>query len=177
MRVGNLMGRHADGEFQVNFRSNAFMNALKAYTVLKMFPLSQLVTPLEMSPVDFTALAIVSLSATPKEVVVCHPYNNYRINMASVIYAMKQYGFEISLVSDRVFNDHFNETMQDPRKSEYLSGLLHYRVGENYVETPDDNQYTSTLLYMNGIRWPIVGDGYSLRLIRFLDGMGFFDEN
>jgi thioester reductase-like protein len=177
MRVGNLMGRQSDGEFQINFRSNAFVNMFKSYKVLKMFPLSQLVSPVEISPIDYVAKAVVTLSRAPHEVAVLHPYNNYRLNMANMIYAMKEYGFEIELVSDKVFNKSFQEALQDPRKSEYMSGLLHQGVGENIVEVPDRNDFTTTLLYKLGIRWPVTAEDYSLKLIELLDGMGFFDEN
>jgi gramicidin S synthase 2 len=177
MRVGNLMGRQSDGEFQINFRSNAFVNMFKSYKVLKMFPLSQLVAPVEISPIDYVAKAVVTLSRAPHEVAVLHPYNNYRLNMANMIYAMKEYGFEIELVSDKVFNEAFQEALHDPRKSEYMSGLLHQGVGENIVEVPDRNDFTTTLLYKLGIRWPVTAEDYSLKLIELLDGMGFFDEN
>ncbi|MCR5604078.1 MAG: SDR family oxidoreductase [Lachnospiraceae bacterium] len=42
IRVGNLSSRVRDGEFQVNFRTNAFMNSLKAYAVLGCFPISSM---------------------------------------------------------------------------------------------------------------------------------------
>jgi gramicidin S synthase 2 len=177
MRVGNLMGRQSDGEFQINFRSNAFVNLLKSYKVLGMFPLSQLVSPLEISPIDCTASAVVSLSKAPHEIVVLHAYNNYRLNMANVIFAMQQYGFKISLVSDQLFEERFQRFMKDPAKNEYLSGLLHYQAGGNMVEVPDENNYTTTLLYKDGIRWPLASDDYSIKLIGLLDGLGFFDEN
>ena len=177
MRVGNLMGRHSDGEFQINFRSNAFVNVLKSYKVLGMFPLSQLISPLEISPIDCTARAVVSLSRAPHEIVVLHVYNNYRLNMANVIFAMQQYGFEVTLVSDKVFDERFEEFMKDSIKSEYLSGLLQYQPGGNLVEVPDENNFTTTLLYKNGIRWPLASDDYSIKLIGLLDGLGFFDED
>ena len=37
MRVGNLMARHSDGEFQINFRSSGFMRQLRGYKVLGLF--------------------------------------------------------------------------------------------------------------------------------------------
>jgi hypothetical protein len=111
-----------------------------------MFPLSQLITHVEISPIDSTAIAIVSLARAPRKSAVFHVYNNYRLDMANVIYAMKQYGFEMALVSDAVFNENFRKVMQDPRKSEYMSGLLHYLVGENFTGVPDRNDYTTTLL-------------------------------
>jgi len=174
MRVGNLMGRHSDGEFQINFRSNAFINSLRSYQVLGMFPLSGLIAPAEVSPIDCVARAVHVLSKTPSEVVVLHAYNNYRLNMANLVYAMREYGFDIELVSDERFNHHFNEMMKDPSKSEYLGGLLHYGTDTEKVPIPDDNSYTTLLLYRNNVRWPLADEGYSLKLIEMLDGMGFF---
>jgi thioester reductase-like protein len=176
MRVGNLMGRHSDGEFQINFRSNAFINMLKSYKVLQKFPLSRLTDPTEMSPIDCVAKAVYTLSKTPRNIVMLHAYNHYRLDMANVIYAMKEYGFSIELVSDNDFNEHFNQMMNNPQKSEYLSGLLHYGVSADTVPVPDDNRYTTLLLYKHQVRWPLADDCYSVKLGDMLDGMGFFDE-
>ena len=176
MRVGNLMGRHSDGEFQINFRSNAFINMLKSYKVLQKFPLSRLTDPTEMSPIDCVAKAVYTLSKTPRNIVMLHAYNHYRLDMANVIYAMKEYGYNIELVSDNDFNEHFNQMMNNPQKSEYLSGLLHYGVSADTVPVPDDNRYTTLLLYKHQVRWPLADDCYSVKLVDMLDGMGFFDE-
>ena len=67
--------------------------------------------------------------------------------------------------------------MHDPRRTEYMSGLLHYRVDENFAEFPDGNDYTITLLYKKGSRWPLASDDCSIKLIGIPDGVRFFDEN
>jgi amino acid adenylation domain-containing protein/thioester reductase-like protein len=176
MRVGNLMGRHSDGEFQINFRSNAFVSALKSYKVMGMFPLSQMANLVEISPIDCVARVVVTLSKTPKKIVLLHAFNNYRLDMANVIYAMKEYGFNMELVSDQRFQEHFQELMQDATKSEHLSGLLHYDLSGNMLEVPVENQYTTLLLYKHQQRWPLTDVTYSKQLIELLDGMGLFDE-
>jgi hypothetical protein len=93
-----------------------------------------------------------------------------------LIYAMKEYGFDIELVSDERFNEQFKEWMKDSSKSGYLSGLLHYGMDSAMVPIPDDNRYTTLLLYRKGIRWPLADENYSGNVISMLDGMGFFDE-
>ncbi len=40
VRLGNLMGRHSDGEFQINFNTNAFMNALRGFSTIGKCPIS-----------------------------------------------------------------------------------------------------------------------------------------
>ena len=55
--------------------------------------------------------------------------------------------------------------------------MKYLRAGENLVAVPDKDDFTTTLLYKNSIRWPIAGAKYSIKLIMMLDGLGFFDEN
>ena len=50
MRVGNLSARGSDGEFRINFRSNAFMGRLKAYVAIGCVPFEALDAPCEFSP-------------------------------------------------------------------------------------------------------------------------------
>ncbi|MBP5467090.1 MAG: amino acid adenylation domain-containing protein, partial [Clostridia bacterium] len=42
IRVGNLMGRNSDGEFQANSITNGFMRDLKGYATLKKFPVNSM---------------------------------------------------------------------------------------------------------------------------------------
>lgn len=62
IRVGNLMRRHSDGEFQINFIANGFMRTLRGYAVIGKFPVSAMDDSVEFSPIDCTAEAIVHLS-------------------------------------------------------------------------------------------------------------------
>ena len=178
IRVGELLGRRSDGEFQINFKSNAFVNMIKAYKVMKMFPLSQLNTPVEIAPIDSTASAVVVLAKTPRKAVVFNAYNSYGLFMANIMYAFREYGFQVDFVSDDMFNSHFDEMMKNNSKSEYLSGLFYYGINSRgYIITPTENSFTTTILYRYDFRWPLTGDNYSIKLIEMLDGLGFFDEN
>ena len=85
MRVGNLMARSDDGEFQINFISNGFVNRLKAFVTLGKMPYSLLSSVDELSPIDVTAKSIVELSKTPKECVVFHPYQHHTICFGDII--------------------------------------------------------------------------------------------
>ncbi len=72
IRIGNLMGRRSDGEFQIDFRSNGFINRLKAYKLIGCFPFSMMDTTVEFSPVDVTARAVTLLAGTPDSYSVFH---------------------------------------------------------------------------------------------------------
>lgn len=175
MRVGNLMGRNSDGEFQINFNSNAFVNMLKSYKFMGMFPMARLTSPVEISPIDCVVRGILSLSRLPSDITVLHPYNNYTTDMASLLFAMKEYGFRIEFVSEEAFASRMDEMMKNEKDNERVSGLLHYgsRKGERNV--PMSNAFTTTLLYADNICWPMAGDDYALKFIKVLDGMGLFD--
>jgi nucleoside-diphosphate-sugar epimerase len=55
VRVGNLMARESDAEFQINFESNGFINRIKAYVTLHAMPFELLVAQTEFSPIDVVA--------------------------------------------------------------------------------------------------------------------------
>ncbi|CAA7393604.1 Tyrocidine synthase 1 [Chryseobacterium fistulae] len=97
MRVGNLMGRASDGEFQINFNSNAFVSSLKSYKILGVFPLDEMTNSIEISPIDKTAEALIKLAGTPQDMVIFHPYNNYQIDMAVIVKSFNDYGYKIDV--------------------------------------------------------------------------------
>ncbi len=177
MRVGNLMGRENDGEFQINFRSNAFINTIKSYKVLGAFPLKSMSLPVEISPINRVAEAIVSLTSTPKTMVLFHPYNPYRVDMGAVIRAMNSYGFTVKLESDMQFRECVDNLRQDPKKSLYLQGLIHSATNDkDLVMATVDNRFTTTVLYNLGFYWSVANNDYFFHLLESLDHLGFFDE-
>lgn len=176
MRVGNLMGRASDGEFQANFHANAFVNGLRAYKVIGAFPLKRMVEKSEESPIDSVARAIVLLSTTPNDVVVLHPYNCYEHDMGAIIEAMRECGYPIEVSSDELFASRFEALMNDPQKSAMLSGILHSSSSKTVQYIGAENNRTTTILYRLGFHWPQPDGQYIKRLIGVLDGMSFFDE-
>ena len=72
MRVGNLMARDIDGEFQINFRSNNFLSRLKAYHCVGAIPFEAMGSKAEFAPIGYTALAVLLLAKTPVKCRVFH---------------------------------------------------------------------------------------------------------
>ena len=178
MRVGNLMARNQDGEFQLNFQGNSFMNSLKSYKLLGEFPVSRMGGEAEFSPIDSTAKALLKLAQSNCEYTVFHPYNNHFVYMADVIYAMKEYGFPIEIVSDQEFEQCLREKMQDETIMSALTGILAYQ--ENDTEKPvyvlgSSNRFTTEVLYRLNFVWPVTSEFYIKKAIEALDSLGFFD--
>ncbi len=178
MRVGNLMSRNSDGEFQINFLHNGFMRGLKGYKILGQFPVSALSQAVEFSPIDTTAHAILKLSQTNRELTVFHPYNNHTVYMADVLAEMNAYGFNIKVVSDADFGAALQAGMADAEVAPAISGLIVYLTSDttNHIYPIDpNNQFTTEVLYRIGHSWPITNETYMHKSIAALDGLGFFD--
>lgn len=67
-RIGRLIGRSSDGMFQKNPDSNAFFRVVRGVQTLHALPAALAAMPLELSPVDVCAKAIVALRRAPAPV-------------------------------------------------------------------------------------------------------------
>ena len=179
IRVGNLMSRQKDGEFQANSVTNAFMRNLKAYKVLKKFPISLLDESTDFSPIDETAKTVLLLGQVPKKFTVFHSFNSHTVQMGDVIEAMNLAGIPIECVKDGEFMLAVKEAMQDEKKSMIVSSLLSYNSNDNLTHEfiQGDSKYTVKALYRLGYRWPITDFNYLTNAIKALDSLEFFDRD
>ena len=178
MRVGNLMARHSDSEFQINFETNGFINRLKAYGSIGKIPYSILGGEIELTPIDITARSIILLSKSPKECRLFHTYNNHTIYIADIIEIMNSAGIHVEGVEEEEFNTAFNEAMEDESKQEAISGLVTavgMGKGKGRALVPVINDYTIQALYRLGYKWPLISDEYLEMFIEYLKDMSFFD--
>ena len=176
MRLGNLMGREADGEFQMNVGANAFVNSLKSYKALGAYPLENLVGKIEMSPIDRVAEAVCLLATTPDAMCVFHPYNCYPLDMGAVMGAMNRHGFNVDWVSRAEFAVAVDAMRNDPSKASELQGILHYtgHLLKGLRITPAPNDWTTTVLYRLGFRWRPADGEYLASFLRMLDELAVF---
>jgi len=176
IRLGNLMSRQKDGEFQINSSTNAFMRNLQAYVALKKFPIPSLDQSVDFSPIDETAKTVLLLAATPSKFTVFHSLNSHSVQMGDVIDALEIAGIHVEKVSEPAFMAAVGEAMQDEEKSMTVSSLLSYASSDNlsheYIQT--DSSFTVKALYRLGYRWPITDFTYLVKAIRSLEGFDFF---
>lgn len=179
VRVGNLMSRYSDGEFQINSIENAFMKQLKAYYSMKAFPVSQMDEVCEFSPVDCVAESIVRLANTNDEFTTFLSCNEHFVQMGDVIYAMNKLGAGIRVVSDKEFGDILNTFMNDETKNDLVSILISYNLDSNkkIVFIGYDCTFTTKILYRINFRWPIVTEDYIEKSLLALMRLGYFDGN
>ncbi len=179
IRVGNLMSRFSDGEFQINSIENAFMKKLKAYYSMKAFPMSEMDTMCEFSPIDSVAESIVKLANTNDEFTVFLSCNEHYVQMGDVIYAMNKIGSNIRIVSDSEFDEILNDYMKDETRNSLVSVLISYNLDAKTktVFLGYDCRFTTKILYRINFRWPIVTEDYIEKSLMCLKKLGYFDNN
>ena len=177
VRVGNLMSRNSDGEFQINFITNGFLRSLRGYAAVGKFPMGGMHEVAEFSPIDSTALAVLRLAQTDRRFTVFHACNSHHIYMADLIYAMRSYGFRIDIVRDENFEAAVKEFAKTGQDSDAVSGLIAYTShNENEIYTIDySNRFTAQVLYRLDYKWPVTDDRYLENAIAALDRLTFFD--
>lgn len=179
IRVGNLMPRQADGEFQINSVTNNFMRNLKCYKVLEKYPVSALDKVVDFSPIDETAKTILLLAQVPEKFTVFHNFNSHKVQMGDVIEAMNRAGLHTDVVSDLEFMGALKMAMADEKKSLIVSPLLNYSSSDNLSHEfiDGDSTFTVKALYRLGYRWPITDFDYLIKAIKALDSLGFFERD
>ena len=176
MRVGNLMARSSDSEFQINFESNGFINRLKAFVTMGKMPYSMLSNNVEFSQIDITAKSIIELAKTPKNCIVFHPYNSHNITFADIIEIIGPLALNIEPCEDEEYEDALKEALADKSKQEGVSGLI-TSIGSGKVKkqwVSVENNYTTQVLYRLGINWPLISEEYIYTFVKYLNDLDFF---
>ena len=175
MRVGNLMGRHSDGEFQINSGTNAFLNAIRGFAAMCKYPMSHATDPMRLSPIDLTAKAIVLLAGTNDDFTAFNVENRFNFDSQQMIDACNRCGVKIEPASDEEFYAEYMRLLADEKMNSKLSGLITNDRPDMHM-AGTDNTFTTNILYRLGFSWPLVDDSYLDRIIESLKTLDYFDD-
>ena len=180
IRVGNLSPRAVDGEFQINFNSNASMGRFKAYRMLGACPYPVLEGRMEFSPIDETARAVVLLARTPRENLVFHVQNDHLLPMDDILSRLNLEDYPpLQYVEEDEFVRRMNQAKEDPEKSRILSSLIAYAQAEGQVQLVENEAssvFTMQVLHRLGFRWNATSEGYVDMIFDMLSSMEFFRD-
>ena len=178
IRVGNLMSRQSDGEFQANSITNGFMRDLRGYVALHKFPVNSMDVEIDFSPIDEVAKTVILLAKTPQKFTVFHSANSHVVQMGDIIYSLNQLGMNIEVVPDDVFLSSMKEMMMDDKKSMFVSSLISYSSSDMKTHSfiLSDNEFTNKALYHLNYKWPITDINYLNKAIESLETLGFFER-
>ena len=178
LRVGNLAPREEDGEFQINFRTNSYMNSLRAMAVLGLTGYETLYEQTEFSPIDQVAKAVLALATTPDECMCFIPMNPHRPLTGDVIREMNRAGHPILGAEEAEFAKALSAALADEKKSEAVSCLIAYESKEDIKEIGlegIDHTYTTGVLERLGFSWQETGSAYIRCFLEKLEQKGFFE--
>ena len=178
IRVGNLMSRQRDGEFQANSITNGFMRDLKGYATLHEFPVNSMDATVDFSPIDEVAKTIILLAKTPQKFTVFHSANSHMVEMGDIIYVLNELGFDIKVVPDKDFLESMKRMMMDETKSMLVSSLISYSSSDMHTHSfiGSDNEFTNKALYHLSYKWPITDYEYLKNAIISLQTLDFFER-
>lgn len=176
IRVGNLMARNADGEFQANFNTNNFLGRLRAYSIIGKIPFEDLDSTVEFSPIDSTAESVLKLCRTPEKCRVFHSYNNHTVFMSDIIQKLDDVGVRIEPCERDEYDKAYSDAFMNQEKARYLNSLIAYQEhGKRVAILKTKNAYTNQILLRSGFQWPITTDIYLKNFFDMMERLGFFD--
>ena len=181
IRVCNLTPRYEDGRCQLNFKTNNFLNNLKAYRALGAINYSLMTEPFELSPIDYVARAVVLLSKTPEKCC-CFILKNQNPTFKGKMYLnLSEPGRKIRILEDESFDSELKRALNEDHGSGVMNPLLVYSTsrkdGDAKLLGPDslNADYTTQVLFRLDFTWPDTDDAYVRRFIDELKHRGFFE--
>ena len=156
-RLGNISARYSDGKFQENDNKNAFLNRVVTLAKLDKIPKSFSKFKVDLSPVDYCAQTIVSLSMLESSYSkVFHIYNNNEVNFIDLVNQLKPQDKKIEEVSDDEFYSYVKN------KSD-IYGIINDITsnGAQYNSNIEmNNNFTIDYMKKDGLAWPEINENY-----------------
>ncbi|MBQ3841089.1 MAG: amino acid adenylation domain-containing protein [Ruminiclostridium sp.] len=177
LRMGNLAPRAEDGEFQINYTTNSYMNSFRAFRALGMISYDALDRNVEFSPIDSIARAVIALAGTPDDCICFIPLNPHRPLIGDVVRALNEEGYTVRGAEPEEFMAALHEALSDETMREAVSTLAAYNSGSDTQEIgPEscDNSLTMQILERLGFSWPETGVFYIRQFVAKLKQKGYF---
>ncbi len=181
IRLGNITNRSSDGTFQINPDENAFANRLKSFIRLKNIPDYLQALPLEFTPVDLCAKAIVYiLQNTIKDFSIYHLYNNHSIYLKDFVSILNENKIPLNFVESKKFKSIIKKMLEDSELQNELSGVIN-DLSEDYdliYERDVDLNCDLTQFFLQrfGFEWIKIDDNYIEKYIAYMKKIDFFKE-
>lgn len=182
IRLGNITNRFSDGTFQINPDENAFANRLKSFIHLKNIPDYLQALPLEFTPVDLCAKAIVYiLQNNIKDFSVYHLYNNHSMYLKDFVAILNNENIQLEFVEAKKFKSMIKKVLDNSEAQNDLSGIIN-DLNENYdliyeKDVDLNSNLTQFFLQRLGFEWPKLDENYIEKYINYMKKINFFKED
>ena len=180
LRMGNLTSRFSEGKFQQNHFENAFVNRLKSFLQIGVFPESLLSLYCEFTPIDYCGDAIINIAShfNPKYTVF-HLLNEKHVYLDRLFKMIHEIGIDTKLVSDEEFAKVIQNTLNNPEKKQYIEGIVNDLTADKKLvyqsEVNIKSEFTKEFLYQTGFEWPYIDIHYIKNYFKYLSNIGYFN--
>ena len=163
-RVGTITNRYIDGEFQENFKDNAFLNRLKAFVDLKVFPNNLSQFQFEFTPVDYCSNFIVNLLGHQDyNLNIYHLFNNNYITCNQLIQFLNSLNLKMNCVSINEFQNIISQS-----DTNYFGITAYLKNIDTVNKLTIHNEKTNSILKSLGLAWPIIDIDYVSKVLNYI---------
>ena len=178
MRLGFLTNRYTDGVFQKNYESNAYLKRIIAIIRLGIIPKSFEEIPLEFTPIDFAAKAIMTIARNfSSKSNVFHICNTKTISMGKLIDYLQKMDISVDIVDDAEFYMSLENNQQnDNREGIFEAFVNDFKKGNKLDYSSKivlDNDFSVEYLKKLGFEWPDIGLDYLRKYIEYFRNLGY----
>lgn len=180
LRMGNLTSRFSEGKFQQNHFENAFVNRLKSFLQIGVFPKSLLNLYCEFTPIDYCGDAIINIAShMSKDYNVFHLLNEKQVYLYRLFDMLSKIGINIRLISDEEFANTIQTLLQNSSKKQELEGIISDLNSDKQLvynsQVHIESDFTKEFLLKTGFEWPYIDINYIRNYFNYLVNIGYFN--
>lgn len=180
LRMGNLTNRLSDGKFQQNYKSNAFLNRIRALMKLKSYPESVADYEVEFTPIDKAANAVMTIVRNfDDNLTVFHINNPLTITVGKLFSYFEKMGYRIKQLSDDEFKMQLIRSSKD-ESMEHIFETFINDMDENTQLNYDsniriENEFTVSYLKNLGFEWSDMDVDYLQKYVAYFREIGYLE--
>lgn len=177
-RLGNITNRYSDGKFQINLSENAFVNQVKSICKLGVIQDKFLPHLLELTPVDYTAEAIVSIIKSNPKFYTFHIFNTNFISFEKLLEYINCVGVQIQAVPDKKFKEKIISFLNDESLKKDISGIVTYLDSDKTLKILSNvilnAEFTNKYLKSIDFTWPEIDLSYIRKFFEYFRTINYF---
>lgn len=177
IRLGNITNRYSDGAFQINVSENAFMNRIHSFIQLGYAPSNLKKLPIEFSPVDLCAEAIVDLIKYQNDFIIFHVFNNNFIEFETLAKIFNSLNIELNFIPENEFYAKIQNLCKREEDKHIISGIINdfskNQKLEYFTNFNMHNDITNKYLKQMFFKWPKITDKYIQKYVKYLKSINY----
>ena len=177
IRLGNITNRYSDGAFQINVSENAFLNRIHSFIQIGYVPESLKNYPIEFSPVDLCALAIVNLTIYQNPFTIFHVFDQNYITFEQLVKVFNTLHVKLDFIDDKLFSQKVEELSNNPETKHIISGIINDFSRDKHIKYVSNivlsNSFTNNYLRRILFRWPKINEKYLSKYVVYLKTIGY----